>query len=217
MGFIFFLIASSITGFVFYTFPIDPYISEMFFDPINGFQNTPLLSFLHQLVYFLMGASLVSVASLIAFKFYKTRSFVYSEYKKLIYLLMCFIIGPGLVINMGFKEHSQRPRPSQTNIFNGPNDYAAPFDFTGQCKSNCSFVSGHASVGFMFFAFAFLYKEASRRRLIILLSSLLGMTFGIARIMQGSHYLSDIIFSGVFVFITTYAISKIMKPDQSEA
>ena len=43
------------------------------------------------------------------------------------------------------------------------------------------------------------------------------MTFGIARIMQGSHYLSDIIFSGVFVFITTYVIAKIMKPDQSEA
>lgn len=217
MGFILFLIASALIGFGFYTFPIDAYVSDIFFDVNNGFKNNALLSFLHQFVYFLMGASLVTVSSIIAFKFYNTRSFVFSEYRKLIYLLMCFIIGPGLIINMGFKEHSHRPRPSQTNIFNGANDYTPPFDFSGQCKSNCSFVSGHASVGFMFFAFAFLHKDRSRRRLIILLSSLLGMTFGIARIMQGSHYLSDIIFSGVFVFITTYVIAKIMKPDQSEA
>lgn len=196
----------------FYAVPVDIYFSDMFFQPEKGFLSNSFLSFLHQFVYFLMVASCVSVSLVIAYKYYKTRSLIYKEYKPLIYLLLAFIIGPGLIVNMGFKEHSHRPRPSQTNIFTGEKDYTPPFDFTGQCESNCSFVSGHASVGFMFYAFCFIQRSSRRKKLFFIFATILGSIFGLARIMQGSHYLSDIIFSGVFVFITCYILSAMMQP-----
>jgi len=211
-----FVIINILIGLLFYHYPIDIYVSNIFFTPELGFKNTIFLVFLRDFVYAVMAATCITTSVMILHRFYLLRSYNYRHYLKLIYLLMAFIIGPGLVINMGFKEHSHRPRPSQTIIFNGNNEYTPPFDFSGKCSSNCSFVSGHASVGFMFYALAFIQREVRRRRFFILWATALGAFFGAARIMQGAHYLSDIIFSGVFVFITCYLLAKIIKPEQEQ-
>lgn len=211
-----FVIITTLVGWVFYSFPIDIYVSNIFFDHATGFATNSVLNFLHGFVYFTMGVTCSTVMLMILYKFYRLRSFNYRNYLKLIYLLLAFIIGPGLVVNLGLKEHSQRPRPSQTVIYTGSQDYVPPFNFNGNCISNCSFVSGHASVGFMFYAFAFIQKETRRRRLLMLAATVLGAVFGAARIMQGAHYLSDIIFSGVTVFITCYLLAKTMKPEQEQ-
>src|SRR5579871_3774268 len=41
----------------------------------------------------------------------------------MIFLIATLAIGPGLVVNLGFKDHWHRPRPYQTQDFDGPNPF----------------------------------------------------------------------------------------------
>ncbi len=68
--------------------------------------------------------------------------------RAMIFLIATMIIGPGLIVNLGFKDHWHRPRPIQTQDFNGPDPFMPWYDSGGGCKKNCSFVSGEASTGF---------------------------------------------------------------------
>ena len=62
----------------------------------------------------------------------------------MIFLIATMIIGPGLIVNLGLKDHWHRPRPIQTQDFNGPDPFVPWYDDKGGCKKNCSFVSGEA-------------------------------------------------------------------------
>ena len=112
--------------------------------------------------------------------FQKTAVF---SLNSIIFLLLCWIIGPVLIVNVVFKNHVGRPRPSQIVEFNGSHHYVPPFSFSNACKKNCSFVSGHASVGFVFSALAFVYRDS--RRKILLLSIFSGSVVGFVRMIQG--------------------------------
>ena len=68
--------------------------------------------------------------------------------RAMIFLIATMIIGPGLIVNLGFKDHWHRPRPVQTQDFNGPSPFMPWYDDNGGCKKNCSFVSGEAATGF---------------------------------------------------------------------
>lgn len=123
--------------------------------------------------------------------------------RRVIYLLLCLIIGPGLIVNTIFKENFGRARPSQIIEFGGTKLYSKPFAISNQCKKNCSFVSGHASVGFYVTAFAYLGKF---RPGIYLLGLWLGMVTGLIRIAQGGHYISDVTVSGLVVLTVNYLL-----------
>ena len=65
--------------------------------------------------------------------------------------------------------HIQRPLmkshwPSQITEFNGKESFVLPFVISQACHKNCSFVSGHASFGFVLFALAYVFQ---RRRYLI--------------------------------------------------
>ena len=68
--------------------------------------------------------------------------------RAMIFLIATMVIGPGLIVNLGFKDHWHRPRPIQTQDFNGPDPFTPWYDDDGACEKNCSFVSGEASTGF---------------------------------------------------------------------
>src|ERR1700729_3350353 len=40
--------------------------------------------------------------------------------RAVIFLIATMAIGPGLIVNLGLKDHWHRPRPIQTQDFNGP-------------------------------------------------------------------------------------------------
>ena len=88
-----------------------------------------------------------------------------------------------------------------------------------QCSGhNCSFVSGEASNMYsLLFALALMTGGLYRRRLI-LAGIVAGMGGGVMRILQGGHFLSDIVYAGVFMWLTTVAIwwamSKIWPGDE---
>jgi lipid A 4'-phosphatase len=118
-----------------------------------------------------------------------------------IYVILVVAIGPGLLANTLLKDHSHRPRPGDTQDFGGNLVYAPPFDFTGGCERNCSFVAGDPGVGFAFLAPALLLPRR-RRSAGVAGALVLGGAIGLMRMLQGGHYFSDVIFSCLLVAAT---------------
>ncbi|WP_088344012.1 MULTISPECIES: phosphatase PAP2 family protein [Rhodomicrobium] len=116
------------------------------------------------------------------------------------YVALCILVGPGLTTNL-FKDHWDRARPVQIVEFGGQKKFTPPLLRTDQCERNCSFFSGEASNIFMLgFAIALL-AEAGRRRRLFLAAIAAGSFAGLLRIGAGGHFLSDIVFAGVFMAI----------------
>jgi membrane-associated phospholipid phosphatase len=75
-----------------------------------------------------------------------------------------------------------------------------------ECPSNCSFVSGHAALGFSLVAFAFLFPPGDMRRRVTVAALAIGTVIGLGRIAQGAHFLSDVVYAGLLVYGTTAAL-----------
>ena len=80
--------------------------------------------------------------------------------------------------------------------FGGTNSFTPWYQITDQCISNCSFVSGDSSVGFALIVFYFLVKK----KIYIWTALIFGFFLGLIRIMEGGHFISDIVLAGVIIF-----------------
>lgn len=129
----------------------------------------------------------------------KAKRNVVIKFSLIFYLTL--ILGPGLVVNAVFKDHWGRPRPYQ--VLRDGKTYS-PFwvpHFTE--KADNSFPGGHASIGF-FIGVPLL--ALGRRKSAIAASIFGGTLVGCVRILQGGHYLSDVIFSGIFVWLIAFLV-----------
>ena len=121
----------------------------------------------------------------------------YDRVKRVVVIiLLSLVIGPGLIGN-GLKNHWGRPRPRQ--VIREGMIYQPVWRANFNKPANNSFVSGHATIGF-FLGVPFLAFGFRRRGIIVGLT--VGGFVGLVRILQGGHYLSDVIFAGVFVWLS---------------
>ena len=72
-----------------------------------------------------------------------------------LFVLAALALGPGLVVNAGFKDHWGRARPRDVTQFSGERTFTPALQPTDQCDRNCSFVAGHPSVAFWLAALGF--------------------------------------------------------------
>lgn len=144
----------------------------------------------------------------IGFYFF-TKKHLWLPVNSATFFLLCWLLGPGLFVNLVAKDKIGRPRPSQIVRFQGEFDYVPPFSYSSACSRNCSFVSGHASVGFVFAGLAFVF---SRHRKTILLSAIVvGSIIGYVRMAQGGHFLSDVVFSFFATYLGIFCAFKLMR------
>jgi lipid A 4'-phosphatase len=127
-----------------------------------------------------------------------------------LFLVLFLLLGPGLLVNTVFKDHWGRPRPADITEFGGA-DRFLPFWVKGEAGHGKSFPSGHASVGFFLFApFFFLRGKANKKAFPFLtLGILYGLLLGLGRIIQGGHFLSDVLWAGGFTYLTGLILSYI--------
>lgn len=125
--------------------------------------------------------------------------------KPTLYLFVVLLIGPGLIVNEVIKAESGRARPLHTELFGGEKAFTPAFVPSDQCHDNCSFVSGHAAMGFYLISLAWVFNH--RRWLQVGL--LLGGVVGLGRIVQGAHFLSDVVFAFWVVYWTAKLLARL--------
>jgi lipid A 4'-phosphatase len=114
-------------------------------------------------------------------------------------------LGPGLLVNVGLKNHWGRPRPGSIAQFGGDEQFVPWWEPDGGCPKNCSFVSGEASAAFWAVAPAAL-APPELRPLAYGAALAFGVAISLSRMAMGAHFLSDTIFAGVFTFIIVWLI-----------
>ncbi|MCX8515311.1 MAG: phosphatase PAP2 family protein [Burkholderiales bacterium] len=145
-------------------------------------------------------ASIISIMlmRIIGVKLFKLNAI---SRKNALIILLCLALGPGLMVNYIFKNHWGRPRPYQ--VLRDGQTYRAVWQPQFNMPNNNSFPSGHASIGF-FLGVPFLV--ALKRKKAIIIGSAAGMFIGLVRILQGGHYLSDVVLCGVLIYIVSELI-----------
>ena len=115
-----------------------------------------------------------------------------------------FAIGPGLIVNLGLKDHAHRPRPVHVTQFGGPDAFTPWNRFDGACAKNCAFASGEAAEGFWMIAPA-LEVPAPWRAAAVAGAVAFGAATGALRMAFGGHFLSDVVAGGLISLLVIAA------------
>ena len=122
-----------------------------------------------------------------------------------LFLAACLVAGPGLVANLVLKDQWGRARPRHIVELGGTKLFTPPLVMADQCPRNCSFVSGEASSTYVvLYAAAALFPQWSVG--LIVAGTVGGLATGLVRMAQGAHFLSDVIFAGVFMALTVLVL-----------
>ena len=129
----------------------------------------------------------------------------------LLFLVLGLTLAP-LTVTL-LKENSHRSCPWDLEEFGGTAPFVGLFDTPppGHYPGRC-FPSGHASNGFGLLAFYFGGRALGRRRLAMIGlwgGAAVGMLYGLARLVQGAHFLSHVLWSGLvcwLVILLIYAV-----------
>ena len=113
--------------------------------------------------------------------------------------VLVVVLGVGLFVHEALKNRMGHPRPEQVVQMGGAAPYVPVYTVSHWCQSNCSFVSGHAAIGFSVLGLG-MWAPLRQRRRWWLAGMALGGGIGWVRIAQGGHFLSDIVFAGLAIW-----------------
>jgi membrane-associated PAP2 superfamily phosphatase len=135
-----------------------------------------------------------------------------------LFLVASLALGPGLIVNGILKENWQRPRPRQVEQFGGDYQFQQPLVIGPKLGSCRSFPSGHAAMGFIFISPYFILLAKHRKAALFWLygGTAYGIFIGAARVAQGAHWLSDVLWAFGIVYFTCYALARIMHLDRMD-
>lgn len=189
------LILIVITSAFFLIFPgIDIWFSGLFYEPGQGFSVSRLGAFIalrqfHRGLTWIIPVALVLVLlAKIAFPW--RRSLV--PIRAAIFILSTLAIGPGIVVNLIFKNHWGRPRPTRVLPFGADQPFIGVWQITDYCATNCSFVSGEASSAIWLLTLIVLLPPDWRARGTKIIIGL-AIALSLNRVAFGGHFLSDVL------------------------
>jgi membrane-associated PAP2 superfamily phosphatase len=205
--------------------PLDEQISNWFFDsrthefPLryNGFLEIVM----HQWTKYLV--ALVAVTAVAGF----AVTFIAPQLKPLrslfLFIALALMLAPLTVAILKF--FSARHCPWNLDIYGGFVPHVGLFDvFPRGTEPGHCFPAGHASTGFCLFAFHFLGRALGKPVLAgggFALGLLAGLGLGWVRIVQGAHFLSHVLWSGLVCWIViTLLYSAVVgntRPDISQS
>ena len=168
-------------------------------------QAHPYLEGLRLLNFQLTLMLLVVTVAAIAVKVMRPDAVTMLSTRFSVFVIAIFLLGPGMLVNGVLKTFWGRVRPRHLVEFGGKHDFTAWWDPTGACVRNCSFVSGETSSAFAVLALAALVPSPLRYTAIAA-SIVYGIVIGLVRIAVGAHFLSDVLFAGVFTALLVWCL-----------
>ncbi len=197
-----FIIFSLVVAIIFAIYPeLDLRVSELFYDAKEGFflKNQEPFAFMHDYLDEILKGIGVILILLFIYQLIAKKSFKHLNKRAIAFIFTFALVGPGIVTNLLIKEHSSRARPINIEHFGADEgkQFTPYYSLFGKCKTNCSFISGHLSGSMILLALAYIFKS----RLIF--ASALGFVvlMGVSRVVQGAHFLSDVLFAFIINFI----------------
>jgi membrane-associated PAP2 superfamily phosphatase len=125
--------------------------------------------------------------------------------RAIVFLIATLALAPGLMVNVVLKDHWGRPRPIDVTEFGGKERFVPWWDWRGDCPNNCSFVSGDVAGAFWTVAPAAL-APPQWRALAYGAALALGTGMGAMRVIAGAHFVSDVVFAGLFTFFIIWIV-----------
>lgn len=126
----------------------------------------------------------------------------------LAFFALAVTLGPGIVVNSGFKDNWQRARPYQVQPFGGTQQFTRAAVITDQCNNNCSFVSGHVACGFFLASLMLVHRR--RQGVWAGVGVAAGVVIGFARMSAGDHWLSDVLWAGPITLLCSWLVWKFL-------
>lgn len=128
--------------------------------------------------------------------------------RRMLLLGLALLLGVGGMVNGVLKEGWGRPRPVAMQAFGGDRPFMPALRPSKHCKTNCSFVSGHAATGFVLSSVGLLGAASTRRRWLAI-GMVAGAFVGGVRVIQGGHFLSDVIFCALVMWACNLVIREL--------
>jgi membrane-associated PAP2 superfamily phosphatase len=206
-GLIIALSVAVVVGFVFGFYPeLDLALAGLFFDATHKNFHlwwNPLVLFLRDAAMWIVAALAAPAFIALAVKLVLPRRRLLIAGRAMLFLISTLALGPGLVTNVVLKDYWARSRPIDVPQFNGEERFTAWWDPRGGCAKNCSFVGGEASGAFWTLAPAALSPPAWRP-LAYGAALVFGAGVSVLRMAFGAHFFTDVVFAGVFTFLTVW-------------
>jgi membrane-associated PAP2 superfamily phosphatase len=158
----------------------------------------------------------LTVAALIAWAACLMQSRFRHLQRYFLVIVLTTVIGPGLIVNGFLKNYWGRPRPRQVQDLGGQWEYRHLHQ-PGIPGRGESFTCGHCSMGFLFCALlVFRRKNAWVAGSGAAFGLMLGGLLGAARVVQGAHFPSDVLWSLAIVLMTAaglyYLVLQVPQP-----
>lgn len=197
---------AAVTGLLFGIYPeLDLRVARHFHDYVEGsnafaWRIYPPLMIARDAGLWVSTLLIVAVLAALVWKLILPRRKLLLSGRAILFLVVTMALGPGLLVNVVLKDYWGRSRPIDVKQLGGTETFVPWWSTRGDCPNNCSFVSGDVSGAFWTIAPAILTPPPVRVAAVGAALAL-GTAMAAMRVMAGGHFLSDVIFAGVFTFL----------------
>ena len=194
---------------------LDLWATGLFHDPVTGFTaaDDGVPNTLRLVVWRLSEGLLAAALAALAVGLWTGADVLAVPRRVWAYVVLLYILGPGLLVDAILKPIWGRARPADVAEFGGALRFTPPHVMSGECARNCSFTAGEVA-GVVALAVSVMVILASLRpgvsalvwRSSLAAMILLSLFVAYQRIAGGRHFLSDAIFSTLFVGIVALVL-----------
>lgn len=191
------LIATVVLSAYFIALPgVDLAVSALFHSDAGfALSQDPALKMLRKSSSWVMGAMLLGLIVTFVGGLIRNPRRLSNAARRALVLIAGLALGSGLVVNGLLKSQWGRARPIQIETFGGHADFTRAWQWSNECLSNCSFVSGEGSSAAWMVAVVALMTPPFLRPWLLPLALGYGWALSLNRIAFGGHFLSDIMLS----------------------
>ena len=197
----------------FLAFPrVDLWASSLFYDPVTRtfpMGSLPAFRGLRTLGEWSLGLTIAALILAIVVKLIRPARPTPIAPRAILFIASTLAIGPGLVVNLLFKNQWGRPRPYSVDVFGGQFPFVDAWHFSSSCATNCSFVSGEASSALWLLTIAMVAPPAWRRTLTAYIL-VFALFLSLNRIAFGGHFLSDVLLSWGLTLVVIFALHRVI-------